>query len=91
MLLSFSFAGIHGGYPDCCEPAKFKQCGKRETGLMNDLDQRRSGLSHPDGDRLWVTAVKPHDITRLLVHVMSANNGKTFTAKRVEVVLDGDF
>jgi hypothetical protein len=91
MLLSFSFAGIQGGYPDCCEPAKFKQCGKRETGLMNNLDQRRSGLSHPNWDRLGVAAVTPHDITRLLVHIMSANNGKAFTAKRVKAVLDGDF
>ena len=58
---------------------------------MDNLDQCRSGLSHPDRDRLRVTAVTSHDITRLLVHIMSANNGKAFTAKRMKSILDGDF
>lgn len=58
---------------------------------MDNLDQRCSGLSHPDWNRLRVTAVTPHDITRMFVHIMPADNGKAFTAKRMKAILDGDF
>ena len=58
---------------------------------MDSLDQRRRRLGHPDreGQRCAVNA--PHDVTWLFVHVVSSDNGKAFTAKRVKAVMEGDF
>jgi len=58
---------------------------------MNNLDQRCSRLGHPDWERQWHAVGTPHDVTRLLVYVVSSDNGKAFTAKRVKAVLYGDF
>jgi hypothetical protein len=57
---------------------------------MDDLDQSRRRLGHPDRERQRCAVATPHDVTRLFVHVVSPDNRKAFTAKRVKAVMDGD-
>lgn len=58
---------------------------------MDNLDQRRSGLRHPDWERQRGAVGASHDVTCLLVHVVLPDNRKAFTVKRVKAVVDGDF
>ena len=58
---------------------------------MDNLDQRRRRLGHPNWERQRCAVAKPYDVTWLFVHVMSSDNGKAFTATRVKAVMEGDF
>jgi len=58
---------------------------------MDDLDQPRRRLGHPDRERQRSAVARPYDVTWLFVHVVSPDNGKALTATRMKAVMEGDF
>ena len=58
---------------------------------MDNLNLCCGGLGHPDWEGQRGAVNTTCDVTRLLVHVMSSDNGKALTAIRVKAVVDGDF